>query len=79
VLVRLDHGADCIVPSLTFPPNNPTRARGTFHGRFYGRLKFLLQNGAIRRNATQISLATVTSEKHAVQHPEKLRKPFSLN
>jgi hypothetical protein len=39
----------------------------------------LLQNCAILRNAAQISLPLVTSEKHAAQHSEKLRKPFSLN
>jgi hypothetical protein len=40
---------------------------------------FLLQSYAIRRNATKISSAIVTSEKHAVQHCKKLRKSFSLN
>ena len=40
---------------------------------------FLLQNPAILRNAARITLPLVSSEKHAVQHPEKLRKQPCLN
>jgi len=39
----------------------------------------LLQNRAIPRKAVRTSLPLVISEKHAAQHSEKLRKPFSLN
>jgi hypothetical protein len=34
----------------------------------------LLQNRAILRNAARISFPRVGCEKHAAQHPEKLRK-----
>ncbi|PYS68903.1 MAG: hypothetical protein DMF73_15880 [Acidobacteria bacterium] len=40
---------------------------------------FLLQNCAIQRNAMRISLVLLSSEKHAAQCREKLRKSFSLN
>jgi hypothetical protein len=39
----------------------------------------LLQNRAILRNAARISFPLVSSEKHAAQRPEKLRKKLSLN
>jgi len=39
----------------------------------------LLQNSAILRNAVRTSLPLVSSEKHAAQYPEKLRKKPSLN
>jgi len=39
----------------------------------------LLQNRAILRNGLPTSLPLVSSEKHAAQHPEKLRKNPSLN
>jgi hypothetical protein len=55
------------------------RQEDFFHSRFLRSANFLVQNGAVRRNAPKISLAIVTSEKHAAQHHEKLRKPFSLN
>src|SRR6266705_7160684 len=35
---------------------------------------FLLQNCAIQRNATRISLVLLNSEKHAAQRDENLRK-----
>jgi len=41
--------------------------------------KFLVQNCAIWRNATKITLASLPCEKHATQDCERLRKPFSLN
>jgi hypothetical protein len=39
----------------------------------------LLQNRAILRNAARTSLPLADYEKHAVQHPEKLRKNLTLN
>src|SRR5262249_61780318 len=57
-----------------------TCARGApFHGRFLRSDKILLQNSAILRNAVRTSLPLVSSEKHAAQYPEKLRKKLSLN
>ena len=50
-----------------------------FHGRLLRSAKFLLQNRAILRNGLPTSLPLVSSEKHAAQHPEKLRKNPSLN
>jgi hypothetical protein len=57
------------------------RAReGTrFHGYFLLSDNFLLQHSAILRNAARISFPPASSEKHAAQHPEKLRKKPSLN
>ena len=40
---------------------------------------FWLQNRAILRNAVRTTLPLASSEKHAAQHPEKLRKKPSLN
>ena len=40
---------------------------------------FLPQNYATQRKAARISLAGISSGKHAAQHREKLRKPSSLN
>jgi hypothetical protein len=37
----------------------------------------LLQSGATLRNALRSGLPLVTPEKHAAQHPEKLRKKLS--
>jgi hypothetical protein len=45
-----------------------------FHGCFPRSAKFLLQNRAIHRKPVLISLPVVSSEKHAAQRPEKLRK-----
>jgi hypothetical protein len=39
----------------------------------------LLQKRTTLRNAAQISLPLVSSEKHGAQNPEKLRKSLSLN
>jgi hypothetical protein len=39
----------------------------------------LLKNRAILRSAVQTSLPLISSEKHAAQHPEKLREKPSLN
>ena len=50
-----------------------------FLGRFLRSKDFSLQNGAILRNAVRTSLPLVSPEKHAAQHPEKLRKKPSLN
>jgi len=57
----------------------PVRGQERLHGCLLQSAKFLLQNCAIRRNATKISLAIVTSDKDAAQYREKLRKSFSLN
>jgi hypothetical protein len=43
-----------------------------FHGRFLRSDNFFVENSAIRRNAAKISLAIVTSEKHAAQAREKI-------
>ena len=40
---------------------------------------FWLHNRAILRNAVRTTLPLANSEKHAAQHPEKLRKKPSLN
>jgi hypothetical protein len=56
------------------------RAPGTRFSRSLLRsAKFLLENRAALRNAMRTNLPLVSSEKHAAQPPEKLRKSFSLN
>jgi hypothetical protein len=66
-------------------PNHSTRAREALgstqsvHGRFLRCGNFLLQNCASQRNVARISLALLSSEKHAAQRREKLRKHRSLN
>jgi len=55
------------------------RARPYFSRSLLRCANFLLQNCAIQRNATRISLVLLSSEKHAAQRREKLRKSFSLN
>jgi hypothetical protein len=52
------------------------RAKESFSRFFLRSDNFWLQNCAIRRNATKISSANVTSEKQAAQYREKLRKRF---
>ena len=62
--------------------SNSTRnacARACFSRSLLRSAKFLQQNCAIPRNAVRTSLPLVSSEKHAAQHPEKLRKKPSLN
>src|SRR5204863_9947742 len=51
------------------------RERGSLFSRSLLRCaNFLLQNCAIQRNATRISLVLLSSEKHAAQRDENLRK-----
>jgi hypothetical protein len=50
-----------------------------FHGRFLRLDNFLLQNCAIQRNATRISLRRASSEKNSAQHRENLRKNSLCN
>jgi hypothetical protein len=57
-----------------------TRARDPALSRWLlRRADFLQQNCAIQRNAVRIALALLSSEKHAAQRREKLRKHRSLN
>jgi hypothetical protein len=57
----------------------PEIEKPTFSRSVLRSANFWLQNRAILRNAVRTSLTLVTSEKHAAQHPEKLRKKPSLN
>ena len=63
----------------TVKKNRPTESTEFFHGRFLRSEDFWLQNCAILRNATLISLPVVSSEKHAAQRCEKLRNSLGLN
>jgi hypothetical protein len=55
-------------------------ARDSVHSRSFLRsAKISLQKRATLRNAARISLPLVSSELHAAQHPDKLRKSLSLN
>jgi hypothetical protein len=50
-----------------------------FHDGFLRPKNFRVQNRAILRNAVPINSPLVSSEKHAAQRPEKLRKTPPLN
>jgi hypothetical protein len=69
---------ECLSGVAPFTRN--ARARPDSFSRCFLRSeKFLLQNYAISRNAVRTSLPSVSSEKHAAQHLEKLRKRPVLN